>query len=85
VQYVLLTISSGSKDLVFWTMFQPSHLTIFLGKLKKLLRKPNVPIQQLIQRLHTLETVHVNRSKTVGLARLHDKGLVTADVCVVGQ
>jgi len=58
----------------------------FLGKLKKLLRKPNFPLQQLIRRLHELESVQVNNlSETTGLARPHNEGPVTADVSVVGQ
>ena len=56
----------------------------FLGKLKKLLRKPNFPLQQVVSYLQ-LPKFQYNSPSSGGVKRLHTEGPITSDISIVEQ
>ena len=57
----------------------------FLGKLKKLLRKPNFPLQQVSSYLQDQNFMYNTRPSSGSLKRLHTEGPTTNDISVVEQ
>ena len=87
--HALVHLSSEAKRFGVLDNVSAFPFENFLGKLKKLLRKPNFPLQQLTRRLHELKAVQVSRpdSESTGLSRPrpHNDGPVTSDISVRGQ
>ena len=57
----------------------------FLGKLKKLVRKPNFPLQQVSSYLQDQNFMYNTRPSSGSLKRLHTEGPTTNDISVVEQ
>ena len=56
----------------------------FLGKIKRSLRKPNYPLQQVVCNLGEKKVVY-NSPPSGSVKRLHTEGPITSDSSVVGQ